>query len=396
MKYVYRYSFLGLFALLTSCEKEDIKTEPVGEFKHVRLLVSDQASAQIQLISPVNGQKTPFQATHSGAALFGSGSGRFGFVVHRAQNLVQTFDTGLEEHGDHVDIKGTPKWGLMTGTSALPTHFKTQGDRWLFFNDGDATIEWGRESEIHTQPTMQRVSTQLRAHHGAMAPFSNGLLAITEKDGSIAGALPERVRVIQATGQTVYPSSIATRGIHGNATDGEVAVFGSASGILVVEKNGSQRLIPHPADFGTAWFGTILETPLKGQFLGYTAARGVFWINTQNASVVPLFESTDLMQCKLSKSGQQLALLTHAGELIGIDLVTRAIIGRATVLSTTTRDETQKPQLESTSKYAYISQPKRGEIWQVNWRQMTDMTKIATVPTPFRLVILGVESNEDH
>ncbi|MFN4084992.1 MAG: hypothetical protein ACK4LB_03555 [Spirosomataceae bacterium] len=395
------YRFYSLFAgslllALTSCERSDVEKAPEGEFKHVRLLVSDQSTNQIHLITPQSGQVLPFQANHAGATLYGSESGRFGIVIHRTQNQTQTFDTGLEEHGDHVDIKGTPKWGLLVGNGALPTHFKTKGDRWMIFNDGDATLDWAYESDIHSKPTMQRINSQIRAHHGAMAPFSNGLIAITEKDGSVAGALPERVRIINASGQTVFASSVATRGIHGNATDGEVAVFGSSSGILVVNQNGTQRLISHPADFGTAWFGTIMETPQKGQFLGYTAARGVYWINTTTSTVTPLFESNDIMQCKLAKSGMTLAILTHAGELTAIDLTTRNRIASGSVIPATTRDETQKPQLESTGQFAYITQPKLGEIWQVQWNQLSKIQKIKTVSTPFRMAILGVESNEDH
>jgi len=91
-----------------------------------------------------------------------------------------------------------------------------------------------------------------------------------------------------------------------------------------------------------------------------------------------------------------LAILTHAGELTAIDLTTRNRIASGSVIPATTRDETQKPQLESTGQFAYITQPKLGEIWQVQWNQLSKIQKIKTVSTPFRMAILGVESNEDH
>jgi len=55
---------------------------------------------------------------------------------------------------------------------------------------------------------MQTTSTGLTAHHGAMTKFNNGNYAITVKDGSIAGTLPERVKIINASGAEVAASTI--------------------------------------------------------------------------------------------------------------------------------------------------------------------------------------------
>ncbi len=167
--------------------------------------------------------------------------------------MVEKFDVGFENHGDHADVKGTPKFGAMVGEGRLPTHFKTFRSEIAVFNDGDGTMDIANENDFHNVGSkMKRIETGNRAHHGAMAKFDNGNYAVTEKDGSVAGTLPERVKIINTNGQLISASTVQTRGIHGNATDGKNAVFGSASGILVVSANGTQKLINHPADFGTA------------------------------------------------------------------------------------------------------------------------------------------------
>lgn len=125
-----------------------------------------------------------------------------------------------------MNTKGTPKFGTLTGQSLLPTHFKSKKGELLTFNDGDGTLSVAKESEIHTVGAkFKTINAGLLAHHGAMASFTNGTYAITEKDNSITGTLPKKVKIIDNTRKTLFNAKLATKGIHGNATDGTYAVF---------------------------------------------------------------------------------------------------------------------------------------------------------------------------
>ncbi len=387
-------------ALTFSCEKHDhdtIPDDPSKEYRFVRIMVSDRASPSLSLISPSDGTVSAFNAKHAASSLYTTESGRYFAVLHRENNLTEVFDTGLESHADHVDVRGTPKFGTLTGESAQPTHFKSKKGELMTFNDGDGTLSVGLESEVHTPGAkMTTINAGLLRHHGAMATFANGTYAITEKDNSIAGTLPEKVKIINRAGTTLHEAKIATQGIHGNATDGTYAVFGSASGILIVESSGNQKLIPHPADFGTAWFGTLLETNQGGKFVGFTAAKGAYLIDAGSGTVSPLFENTDIMQCKISVDGKKLGVLLHSGELKLIDLSTGKIEKQGKIMNPTDKGDTQKPQLEHTRKFAYITSPKSGELWQVRWADLSDIRKIKAGNSPYRLSIAGYESNESH
>ncbi|MFL9830191.1 hypothetical protein ABS764_04930 [Flavobacterium sp. ST-87] len=392
----------ALSAFAVSCSNDDDHDhdhhddETSQEYKYLRVLVSDEKTTELSFINPVDGTASFFNAKFPKSALYTTESGRFAAIIHRDDNTVETFDSGFEFHGDHVDTKGTPKFGALTGTSLSPTHFKSKKGELLTFNDGDGTLSVGKESEIHSiGATFKTISAGLTAHHGAMATFSNGTYAITVKDNSIAGTLPEKVKIIDNTGATVHAAKLATQGIHGNATDGTYAVFGSASGILVVESNGDQKLIPHPEGFGTAWFGSILETAYPGKFIGYTAAKGAFLIDVVNETVTPVFESTKIMQCKVSYSHKKLGILLHSGEFRLFDLNSLQAEKTANIISATAEDSTQKPQLELTERFAYITSPITGELLKVNLSSLAT-TKIKTSATPYRITIFGHENSSGH
>lgn len=399
------FKLIFLFALASfaiSCNNDDDNTETIpdetlSEYKYLRILLSDEKTTDLTLVNPVDATTSLFNAKFAKASLYTTESGRYAGIIHRTANTVETFDSGFESHGDHVDVDGIPKFGDLTGQSLLPTHFKSKIGELLTFNDGDGTLSVAKESEINTAGAKFKVvNAGLLAHHGAMATFTNGTYAITVKDNSVAGTLPEKVKIIDHTGKTLFDATVATKGIHGNASDGTYAVFGSASGVLVVESSGKQKLIALPEDFGTAWFGTILETKAKGKFIGYTAAKGAYLIDVENNTVKPIFQSTAIMQCKMSYNATKLGILLHSGEFKLFNLTSLQVEKDGKVISETATDATLKPQMQLTENFAYITSPATGELLQVNLATMTIAKKIKVSNTPYMITILGFENSKSH
>jgi hypothetical protein len=393
------FYFMVIAVSITACKKDRGRVEtndPSKEYKYLRMIVSDEKTNEISYLNLHDDTKTSFVAKFPKSAVYNSASGRFAAIAHTDNNLAETFDSGLEFHGDHVDTKGVPKFGLMVSESFKPTHFKAKNNELLFFNDGDATLSYGLESRIHTQAKMTTINAGLIAHHGAMAQFSNGTYAITLKDNSVSGLLPERVIIIDKTGKEIHKSTVATTGIHGNATDGNNAVFGSISGILVVSSTGTQRLIPHPNDFGRAWFGTILETSVRNKFIGFTAAKGAYLIDISTNTISPLMESADIMQLKTSYDLSKVGVLLHSGLMKIIDLKTNKTEFEQNITVTTEKSSTQKPQMVMSNRFIYLTLPKSGEIQKTRITQPNTVTKIKVSASPFRLAIMGYESNESH
>jgi hypothetical protein len=399
------YKLIFLFALSTltfSCSNDDDNTtetpiEKLTEHKYLRIFLSDEKTTALTLVNPLEATTSSFDAKFAKSALYTTESGRYAGIIHRANNTVETFDSGFESHGDHVDVDGIPKFGALVGQSVTPTHFKSKIGELLTFNDGDGTLSVGKESEINTAGAkFKLINAGLLAHHGAMASFTNGTYAITQKDNSVTGTLPEKVKIIDATGKTLFEATVATKGIHGNATDGTYAVFGSASGVLVVESSGKQKLIALPEDFGTAWFGTILETKAKGKFIGYTAAKGAYAIDVVNGTIKPVLQSTNIIQCKVSYNATKLGILLNTGEFKLFNLTSLQVEKEGKAIGQTASDAPSKPQMQLTERFAYITSPTTGELWQLDLATMAIVKKIKVSATPYAITILGFENSKSH
>ncbi|GAA3725645.1 hypothetical protein GCM10022422_03600 [Flavobacterium ginsengisoli] len=400
------YKLLFLFALslfAVSCSNDDDNHDDHDhdhdaseEHTFVRVLLSDEKTTELTLFDPHEDKTSSFTAKFAKASLYTTESGRYAGIVHRDNNFVETFDSGLELHGDHIDVDDVPKFGILATSALKPTHFKSKIGEILTFNDGDGTLSVGKEADVNKAgSTFKTINAGLLAHHGAMATFTNGTYAITVKDNSVTGTLPEKVKIIDNTGKTLFDAKIATKGIHGNASDGVYAVFGSSSGILVVESNGNQKLIDHPADFGTAWFGSILETASAGKFIGYTVAKGAYLIDVVANTVKPIIQNTTIMQCKTSYDRKKLAVLLHSGELKLYDISSLQAIKETKATAETATDATLKPQMAVTDRFAYITSPTTGELIQVNLSTLAiKKTKVSS--TPYMITILGYENSETH
>lgn len=399
------FKLIFLFALssfVLSCSNDDDNTpetpdETLTEYKYLRILLSDEKTTAVTLVNPVDATINSFNAKFAKSSLYTTESGRYAGLVHRADHTVETFDSGFESHGDHVDVDGTPKFGALTGQSLLPTHFKSKIGELLTFNDGDGTLSVAKESEINTAGAkFKTINAGLLAHHGAMATFLNGTYAVTQKDNSVAGTLPEKVKIIDNTGKTLFESTVATKGIHGNASDGTYAVFGSASGVLVVESSGKQKLIALPEGFGTAWFGTILETKAKGKFIGFTAAKGAYLIDVTAGTIKPILQNTNIMQCKVSYNTSKLGILLLSGEFKLFNLTSLQIEKEGKIIGETASDAALKPQMQLTENFAYITSPTTGELLQLSLSSMTIAKKIKVSNTPYMITILGFENSKSH
>ncbi len=140
----------------------------------------------------------------------------------------------------------------------------------------------------------------------------------------------------------------------------------------------------------------LFEAKGTGKFVGYTAAKGAYLIDIATDRVTPIIENTDIMQCKTDFAGENSVVLLHSGEMSIYNLQTGMLKIKANIIGKIERTETQKPQLVATKKYVYVTQPKSGEILQVEVANPTNITKIKTSAVPYRLTIVGMETSKGH
>jgi hypothetical protein len=398
---------LTFAAAFTACKKDnDVVTpepdEAAKEFKYVRVLVSDEISTQLNLLDPFSGTTTAFNGKYPLANLYGTASGRYAAVLYGTQNLAEVFDSGLLSHDDHVDVDRAPQWSTITATGLKPTHFKSKGTESLIFNDGDGTLSLGADADFNKAGAkFSVINAGLLPHHGAMAQFNNGTYAVTVSPA--AGASPNRVKIINKNGGTAFASTLEIGNIHGNASDGNVAVFGgftssaaTAGGVLVVSATGEQRLIPNPDGFGAFRLASIYYAESAKKFIGYVATKGAYLIDIAGSKITPLYAGADAFQCKVDYAGKNLMILTLDGKLRIYDLATAALKKEGNIIPAVTSTDTYKPVLEATAKYAYVAVPSIGEVHQVDLADFSKVTKHKVSSRPVRLALLGFESSAGH
>lgn len=399
---------LMIAAAFTACKKDNDEADPetpqetAKENKYVRVLVSDELSSKLSLVDPFESTVSAFDAKFPLANLYGTASGRYAAVLYQGQNLVEVFDSGLASHVDHVDVINAPKWAAITANGLKPTHFKSKGAESLIFNDSDGTLSVANEDNFNKAGAkFDVINAGLVPHHGAMAQFNNGTYAVTK--AAAAGSSPNRVQIINKSGTAVHPSTIEIGAIHGNASDGSVAVFGgftsaaaSEGGVLAVNQMGEQWLIPNPEGFGAFRLANIYYAESAKRFIGFVATKGAYLIDVNAKKITPVYAGADAFQCKVDYAGKNLLVLTLDGKLRIFDLSTGSLKKEGTVISAVSSTDTYKPVLEATSKYAYVALPALGEVHQINLEDFTKINKHKVSSRPVRLTLFGFENNASH
>ncbi|AQG79777.1 hypothetical protein [Spirosoma montaniterrae] len=393
------FALVGLLLLTGACNRNDEQDIAPNEKEatYTRLLVSDADGASVSLVDPHEGTVQAFEGRFPGSSLYATKSGRFVALVNYANNLVQFFDSGIESHDDHAHKVGNPKWAPMEATGPRPAHtyfWEQQGYHALVFNDGDGTISLTNDYEIGTaaKAKMVKVATP---HHGAIAAFNNNTFAVTQKDGSVSGTLPERVRIIDMDGRELKASTIATRGIHGEAGNGNIVLFGHSGGILVVGKDGSQRNIDYPASVGANWLGTIYHDKISDSFYGSSAKGGVYRIDPVQNQISPLLASDQVVLFRVDNEGKDVFALMTDGTLRVFDGKTNAERTSAKVMPALDPAAKVKPDIAISKRFIYITQPDQREIRAIKRGTLTTQESIKTTGRPAKITVFGAQVDEE-
>lgn len=399
MKHKLLYPLLAVLSAgaFTSCDKSDDESaKPETESAFARVLVTDKTSTAVTLLNPAENEQTAFTSSFGGSAVYASSSGRWAAVVSTANSLVEFFDTGIERHDEHVHVKGTPKWGLTKSTAPTPSHVLASHNKFSLFNDGNASISYVEEGQLHTLPAPANFATGA-AHHGAMILFDNGNYAVTHKNNTVAGSLPEQVKIVNAQGAVVNAPTIATQGIHGDAGDGQQALFGAPNGVLVIRQTGEQRLIPYPAGAGSNWLSTIYYAKKARTFLGSRNNYGVFRIDPASNTMTQVGSTAKFVRVALDEEGENVMILDEDGTLSLYDAATGTRKASRS-LSGVLDAKTATPYLAASRRYVYVSNAPQGKVHMLRKQDLADKQTFSVAGQPLRLALIGadVDSEDGH
>jgi hypothetical protein len=320
---------LSLLWVFASCEEEDGVIPETGEtFADLESdwirLATVTGDNQISIMQPTTGETT-FEVSGPltpGARYYTSGMGRYLVSVERAQDQIRFFDSGIELHDDHGH-EYAALWLDRTLTSPTPTHFSALGEDMIIFNDGDGSILHVEETRLEFdayEPALIPVADQ---HHGAAVKMEHGLFAVTFRDPSLDDRLPQMVKLVDAQGQVVAEDNEVRVGrIHGNASNGDYAAFGSTDGILVVNTSNEFSLIPNIEGLNNEsgnWIGTLRGHKDLDVFYGWARSKGLYRIDPVAGTLTPFYEGDDVKSFFFSKNGEYLILHKTNDDIVVYD-----------------------------------------------------------------------------
>jgi DNA-binding beta-propeller fold protein YncE len=380
---------VGLF--ISSCKKDDKPdskpTQP--EAAYLRLVVSDVDKAQITVLEPLTKKTTVFPIKAAQPTLYATSTGQFATVISKAANTVEFLNSGIEKHAGHLHVHLT-EMAKQRFTEAGPTHYYAYEGLNAIFNDGTGSISIFKDNEL--EDGSGRVLPVAQPHHGAMVIYDDHTLAVTQKDGTVSGTLPEKVKIIDRYGVTLHEGTIATKGIHGDAGNGKLAAFGSPDGILIVQQNGTQSLITYPTDFGTSWIGTVLGNKALPHFFGYVAL-GLYKIDpvAKKISLVLKNENSNIHQYMLDTDGKNLYVLLTDGTLKIFDAVTAQLKkeGKITAAFTAGAPVTEKPYFAVSRKCVYVTDQAAAAVKMLSLNDLKEISSIPVGSKPFKLLVVG-------
>ncbi|SDZ22690.1 MULTISPECIES: hypothetical protein [Rhodonellum] len=414
-------TFIGLALLAYSCEEKeapiiDQPTFETLESEWIRVVTWNE-SGNISMINPITGEtKTPsLPAFSAGSANYLSSSGRYITSIERVNGVVKFFDTGIENHSDHGH-EYEMKWLANPAVAPLPTHFSATNGNIVIFNDGDGSVTWARESTMETPSFSPVVLKDLKngVHHGAATWLAGNKLAVTFTDPEAPKALPQTIKILSATGELIAESDNAqVTSIHGDASNGQFAIFGGTEGVLVASSNDALFRIDNisPMDAGSGnWMGTIKGNDKSAIFYGWSRNKGIFAIDPAAKSMRNVYSGDDVSAYFFSADGSKLIIQSKSNLVKVLESATGTSIAQSTLLlASTGQDESARkatddalfyrmmdelpPVLTSSEKYLYVLSPSRTEINVLDLNNLNSVKKMTLNAPASRFMRVGFQTN---
>jgi hypothetical protein len=356
----------------------------------VRLVYGDAKTGQLNVMNALDGKSmasfsTPGAVTYVAA----SGSRQYILAAHRDANRVSVLHSGLslEDHGDHQDLKESAPHVLATmNVGKKPTHYFVHDKTIAFFNDGDGTVAILDEDKLGLSLEFEQIKAA-QPDHGGVVVF---------KDRVLVGYLAlGRVEVFNRASGRVLQTFAGCPSLHGEATQGNTTYWGCGDGVLVVQRNGvtfSAKKIANPAGTpANTRVGTFAENAKLGFAVG-NFGTGLAFATPNQASLETMALPESIVKMEFADSGA-LVVLTRDGALHTIDVQKRAVVASLplTPAVTNSGEGSVRPSFTLVQNKAFVTNPTKGEILEVNLEGLKLERTLAVGGTPHSIAAAVAE-----
>ena len=380
-----------------------------------RLLVGDGETGALSVIDLETGHvhQDEFDLGSRAGRIYATKTGRFAVAVSSDANAVNVIDGGmyLEEHGDHFDMveRDVSLLGIdLAGDN--PVHMYVAGEWATVYYDGSGDIALINEHELVEEGDAYRpVVLNAGPHHGAAVPLDDDLFAITPQHPNYDQSpeeyrLPIGAEIWDLEGNVLH-SAEGCPDLHGDASNGHMAVFGCTGGVLMVEAHDGHyedAFIPAPAgspdDFRltSVWGYHGLD-----HFFALGSAVGLYVVEPEEGSMEQLIAaSEDLrpIQVALSHDGELLLVVMSDGELRMYEAHDLDLLASTSDALTGEIDPSfwARPHIATAPDHIFVTNSGAGEVIALDAHDLEEVGHWEISGAPTKIAFVGILGEGDH
>ncbi len=383
-----------------------------------RLIIGDGETGAASLIDLHDGEVSQdhFDFGHRAGRIYATKSGRFAIAVSSDSDTAHLLDGGifLEEHGDHHDLVEAQAQLLgMDLTGDRPVHLYV-GKEWaVIFYDGSGDVVLINEHELEEHgasyvPERFNVGPQ----HGAAVPLEDDLFATSIKDPDYPAdpdaRSPIGAEIRDLQGNVLHSAEGCPR-LHGDASNGHMAVFGCVGGVLALEAHDGEYdhifvAAPEgsPEDFRLT---SVWGYPGLDHFFALGSAVGLYLVEPEEGEMVQLIPATEDLrpiQVAFSHDGESLLVVMSDGELRMYEAHDVELLASNSGFLTTPVETGfwARPHLASAPGAVFITDSVGGKVLQLDDHDLEVVNSWDVAGTPTKIAFVGVlpegEGHEEH
>ena len=384
-----------------------------------RLLVGDGEEGNLSVIDLETGDvdQDHFDMGSRAGRIYATKSGRYAIAVSTDANTAHLFDGGIymEPHGDHFDLVEVDVRKLPIDLSGdRPVHLYVGGEWAAIFYDGSGDVVLINEHELEEHgDSYVPVKINAGAHHGAAVPLEGDLFAVTPQHPNYAQdpgeyRLPIGAEIRDLDGNVLH-SAEGCPDLHGDASNGHMAVFGCTGGVLMLEAHDGHyedAFIPAPAgspdDFRltSVWGYHGLD-----HFFALGSAVGLYIVEPEEGEMeqlIPATEDLRPIQVHIGHGGESLLVVMSNGELRLYDAHDVELLASNSEFLATPVETGfwARPHIATAPDAIFVTDSVGGEVFQLDGHDLEVVEHWHVEGAPTKIAFVGIvgeaEGHDDH
>ena len=385
-----------------------------GEEALGRLLIGDGETGMMSVIDLEHGDvyQDAFDLGSRAGRIYATKNGRFAIAVSSDANTAHVFDGGIymEAHGDHFDLVEDDVERMDIDLSGdRPVHLYV-GPEWAtIYYDGSGYVVFLNEHELEEEGD-DYVPPKLNfgAHHGAAVPLEDDLFAVSMQHPDYDSdpteyRSPIGAHIIDLGGNIIH-SAEGCEGLHGDAGNGHVAVFGCVGGVLVLEDHGDHfddYFIGPPAgspeDFRLT---SVWGYPGLDHFFALGSVVGLYVVEPEEGSMeqfIPASEDLRPINVAMSHDGEALLVVMSDGELRMYDAHDMELLASSDDFLTEPLETGfwARPHVATAPGAVFITDSAGGEVLQLDDHDLEVVNHWDVDGNPTKIAFVGINGEPE-